>query len=143
MKAKFLNADLELFDSRPLTPILKALQPAMFILHSGRESVLSDAHSSKNRLGHYARLELDGSDWPIPHRTARQIVSLIEQFPPRLRERWDDLDVRRLSFGFDQHPRCSAGIAILKPATLSLCVRANLQVEVCMYPPMPSASGRV
>jgi hypothetical protein len=133
--AQFLNADLELWHDRPLTRVISALRPAMFTLYAGRESGLIDPRDAyARRRGYYAKLELETPRRLSAERTALQIVKLVRSLPPGAAKLWNELEVRRLSFGYDAHRHKTAGIAHLRHGVLAACASVGLEFEVCIYP---------
>ena len=78
----FLIADLDLFDTRPLTPVLRELRSAMYVLYTGRENLLTEAKLQRTTKGHFARLELSGEESLTPAQTTRRIVSCVVSLSP-------------------------------------------------------------
>ncbi len=121
----FINVDLDLLGSEPLTPLLDAWGEAMFVLHQ------TDGPEG----GHSVGLEVS-EQTETAEATILEFVRLVEQLDPELRARWDRLDERVLDVGIQSglHPRHWR--FDLAPTTVAAIERIGAQLSCTVYAPI-------
>lgn len=122
-KARFLNVDLEVFSSKSLAALVRALESqGALALHSGRWRA----------GGYFATFELGGRATSAD-RTIRGLTQLVRELPRGPRALWDGASRRVLNIVIQAGRGSAPFSARLQKATLRGAVEIGAEIEVTVY----------
>jgi hypothetical protein len=124
-RTSFLNVDLDVHASRPLTRLARALEALGAVtLHCGRLS------SGKYRASFELPSNPRSADVAI-----RGLVRLIDALPSVPRKVWDSADLRDFNVGIQAEKAPFSFTSRLRPTTLALVTKLRGHVTYTVYAP--------
>lgn len=120
----FLNVDLDVEAPSDLTPLVKALGPKVFDLHTG-----------PGRAGYETHLELDSrpGQFESAEATIAGFLELLAALPSRPRALWNKATRRDFNIGIQAGSRPRAFELALSPDSLKAVARVGARVVVTVY----------
>jgi hypothetical protein len=121
----FLNVDLDVVAAQDLSPLVHALGPRVFDLHTGPAGT-----------GYQTHLELASrrpGDPPDAEAAIKAFVKLLASLPPRARRLWSSATQRDFNIGIQGGSEPRAFEFALQPATLKAVARLGARVVVTVY----------
>jgi hypothetical protein len=121
----FLNVDLDVSGTEDLSPLVQALHPAIFELHTGR-----------GRSGYETHLELASrasARTSDADATIKRFVKLLTVLPPRARGLWERARQRDFNIGIQGGSEPHAFELGLRPETLQAVARLGARIVVTVY----------
>lgn len=123
MKPEFLNVDLEIVTKRDPSPLARALDGKVHVLHCG---------PFKGR-SHFLALEIFSAR-PSVEKLLSQFCTLIESLPPDAWQIWKEARRRTFDIGF-QSGEARPPLAIrIEPATLNRVAKLGATIAITVYP---------
>jgi hypothetical protein len=118
---RFLNVDLDLYDTDPLDDLVDAFGRRVLTLYNGGEQGRYRAHLELSRTTRTA------------DQTIRQFVRLIKALPPRARRRWNRAKTRELNVGVQSEVRPYAESFPLEVETIQAAASVNARIGFTVY----------
>lgn len=139
---RFLNVDLDLFNTRRYDAVVRALTGpsgragTMFILHEDVTAFFPVGTKSRSApKGHAIRLETTRAH-KTPAAAIRAIAAAVQALPPRARAEWNGLRFKQLSIGVEQARSAQhAGSCEIQldARSIALCAAISCQLAIVVY----------
>jgi hypothetical protein len=120
-ETRFLNVDLDVWSSRPLDSLVKALGRRVYPLYVGREGRRYVAHVEMEHV----RLDAD--------RLIRGFVTLVKRLPRAERRLWNTATRREFNIGIEAASGPASYELGLDPATVRAAAGVNATIGVTVY----------
>jgi len=127
----FLNVDLDVVGPHDLSPLVRALAPHVFDLHTGPADVGYQTHLELARHPPGKRRD--------PEATIDRFVELLASAPPRARRLWTSATRRDFNIGIQGGAEPRAFEFALAPDTLKAVARLGARVVVTVYAVDPTS----
>lgn len=123
---EFLNVDLDLESTEDLSPLISALSPIAFALHSEGQTMILRC-----------TLELNDGDPPDADSAIREFAQALLALSPDIRHIWDRATLRRFSIGIAAGSTPHSFIVTVQPLTLQRVAALGASIEVAIYAASP------
>jgi hypothetical protein len=127
---EFLNVDLDLESTEDLSPLISALKPIAFALHSEGQTVVLRC-----------TLELNHGNPPDADSAIREFAQALLALSPDIRRIWDSATVRRFSIGIAAGNTPHSFIITVRPLTLQWVSALGASIEIAVYAARPAGSN--
>jgi hypothetical protein len=118
---RFLNVDLDLYDTDPLDDLVDSFGRRVLTLHTGGARGRYRAHLELSRTAKSA------------DQTIREFVRLIKGLPPRARRRWNLATTREFNVGVQSEARPYAESFPLEAGTIQAAASVNARIGFTVY----------
>ena len=121
----FLNVDLDIAAAQDLAPLVRALGPRAFDLHTGPAGAGYQTHLELNSRGTEKQRKADA--------TIKRFVTLLAALPSREKRLWNHATQRDFNIGIQSGLEPRAFEFALRPETLKAVARLGARVVVTVY----------